>query len=200
MIITIDGYSWLGKTYTSKLLAKKMNINFLPTGILVRFVASQYAKNYRITSDDSAAIERAMYVFSETSIDEIKHYDELYEAKTEQGLKAIAKHAFITPIFQKRLQEYVIEKNIIMDGHITFSMFPNANRRYYFISSVSKRAELVARIKDISMEEATKYIKFRDSFEEKLPIPPSVHMIDPFSYQNHDELLTYLLEDIKRGK
>ena len=194
MIITIDGYSWLGKSYIGERLAMEMGIDYFPTGILVRFVASELSidKRKKIAYED--AIKKAIKVLENTDIKSIK-YQQLYTQKIECHLKMIAKFPFVTSELNKILKKYIANKDIVLDGHFTFVLFPEAYRKFYFLSTIEKRAALVSKVKKIDIGKAIEYIQYRDSFEENIVIPENVHTIDPFSYST-DELIRTMMEEI----
>ena len=60
MIITIDGYSWLGKSYIGERLSHKLQIDFFSTGKLVRFVAYKFMELEDGILTEKAVVEKAL--------------------------------------------------------------------------------------------------------------------------------------------
>lgn len=195
MIITIDGYSWLGKSYYGKKIANELNFEFLSTGILVRMVAMELIETLRIYSEEKKAVEEALLRVSEIKDINVCN-DFLYSERVEMKLKTLSKYSFVNDGLKSVLVKYVNNRDIVLDGRYTFEIFPNAYRRYYFESSCENRAMLVSTIKKISITEAKKYILFRDSFEQKLEIPDNICIIDPFLFKE-DILIKHIIGDIQ---
>lgn len=197
MLITIDGYSCQGKSYLGEQIAKRMGLSFFSTGLLVRFIAYHYGLLKNRNVEPMLAIQNALDILEKTDIDDIITLASLRELETETYLQDISNFPFIMSILQRKLKSYAYGKDILLDGRYTFNIFPEANRKYYFRSTVENRISLVVRTKGLSYEEAHTYVLYRDSFEEIVVVPNSVMIIDPFSF-SRDSLLDYLLKDIQR--
>ena len=197
MLITIDGYSCQGKSHFGKQIAERLGLVFFPTGVLVRFVAYHYGLSDIREVDPVFAIQNALDILEKTDVSDIISCVALRDPETEKYLKDIADHPFIMPRLQKKLRAFTEGKNVLLDGRYSFDIFPDAHRKYYFQTSTQNRINLVAQVKNVSFEEAQKYIQYRDSFEESVVVPDSVTIIDPFSF-SEDELLDFLLDDIQR--
>lgn len=199
MIITIDGYSWLGKSYIGERLSHKLEIGFFSTGMLVRFVACKFVELENGISTEKAAVEKALRCVEESQFKDLTGCKFLYDDKTEQALKIVEKYSFVDRRLENILKHYVQGKSFILDGRFTFNIFPLAYRKYYFRSTVERRAELVSKIKNISFEDAVSYIHYRDSFEKEVYVPENVCVLDPFEKPT-DKLIEYLLKDISEPK
>lgn len=197
MLITIDGYSCQGKSYFGEQIAQKMGLSFFSTGLLVRFIAYHYGRSEKRDTEPMLAIQNALGVLEKTDIDDIILMENLRQLKTERYLKEISQFSFIMPALQRKLKSYVYGKNILLDGRYTFYIFPEADRKYYFRSTIENRISLVVRAKGLSYKEARAYVLYRDSFEEEVVVPNSVTIIDPFAFSK-DSLVDYLLKDIQR--
>lgn len=199
MIITIDGFSCLGKSYIGEKVAKHLGIDFFSTGKLVRFVAGTFVSLQSEISQEEVAVKKAVEIAEKTELEEIQNCPWLQERNTELALQTVEKYLFVDERLQKVLKRYVEKRNILLDGRFTFLIFPDAYRKYYFQSSVEMRVELVSRVKHMSREEALIYISYRDSFEKAVKVPESVRVIDPFSAPfgiSSDNFLQFLLDDI----
>ena len=194
MVITIDGISWLGKSYIGKKLAEALEIDFFSTGLLVRLVAYKFVLCKSNYNDEYSAVKYAVETVNNNEIENILNYD-LYNTSVENALKIIAKYNFVAPSLNSILRIYVRNKTIILDGRFTFSLFPDANKKYYFRSTIENRVELYRKVKNVSIEEAIQYINFRDSFEENIVLPKDVIVIDPFNFST-EEIIEFLREDI----
>ena len=199
MIITIDGYSWLGKSYIGERLSHKLQIDFFSTGKLVRFVAYKFMELEDGILTEKAVVEKALRCVEEYEFQDLIECGYLYDDKTEQALKIVEKYAFVDRRLENILKRYTQGKNFVLDGRFTFNIFPAAYRKYFFHSTVEKRAELVAKIKKISFEDAVSYIQYRDSFEREVHVSEDVCVLDPFE-KSEGKLIEYLLKDIAEPK
>lgn len=203
MIITIDGYSCLGKSYIGGKVAKHLGIEFFSTGRLVRFVAGTFVRLQSEISQEELAIKKAVEIAEKTEIEEIQVCPWLRERNTELALQTVEKYSFVDERLQKVLKRCVEKRNILLDGRFTFLIFPDAYRKYYFQSSPEMRAKLISRVKHMSREEALRYISYRDSFEKDVKVPETVKVLDPFSAPfgiSSDDFLQFLLDDISWKK
>lgn len=203
MIITIDGYSCLGKSYIGGKVAKHLGIEFFSTGKLVRFVAGTFVRLQSEISQEELAVKKAVEIAEKTEIEEIQACPWLRERNTELALQTVEKYSFVDERLQKVLKRCVEKRNILLDGRFTFLIFPDAYRKYYFQSSPEMRAKLVSRVKHMSWEEALRYISYRDSFEKDVKVPGTVKVLDPFSAPfgiSSDDFLQFLLDDISWEK
>ena len=199
MIITIDGFSCQGKSYFGKKVAEKLGIEHLSTGLIFRFVVCEYGKmlNENIDFNSYIILQKALDKLDQTDLHTLIFQKELKQPFTEKYLHEVSPyHSIILPRLQKRLLEYVKDKNFVLDGRFTFQIFPEAKRKYYFQSSVEERASLLSTIKNITFNEAVDYIRYRDSIEEIFHIPNDVRLINPFSF-TEKTLMDYLMRDIE---
>ena len=199
MIITIDGFSCLGKSYIGDNISKRLGIEFLSTGKLVRYVAGTFASLQQEISQEETAVTRAVEITEKTEMEEIRNCPWLKKSDTELYLPVVEKYSFVDERLQVVLRKYVEGRDILLDGRYTFLIFPDAYRKYYLQSSVEMRAKLITQKNGMSWEEALSYLSFRDSFEKVVTVPESVRILDPFSAPfgiSKDIFLKFLLDDI----
>lgn len=195
MVITIDGYSWLGKSYIAKKLSMACGFRYLSTGMLVRYTAEKTADFIRQGHSFDFAIEKALCNAETSGIDSIILHGKLDDPETEKYLSEVEKSPNAINRLHAMTRQYSQGKNIILDGHYNFLLFPDAYKCFYFSSCKENRISLVQCVKKCSYEEAEHYIDFRDSFERITVLPESVDVIDPFS-MSEQELLEYLKSNI----
>lgn len=198
MIITIDGYSWLKKTCIGTRLAKKMEMDFLSTGLLVRLATLEYLN---IRDKCASKADAVMQALERMKADDPSKLQDgcLYSTEVELEIKDVVAFPFVFPEIGRRISDWAMDKNIVLDGRRSFEWVPDADICFYFSSSIENRAALVEKVKRVSSQEAMEYINFRDSFEVRVTVPDGVIRIDPYNYDD-DELIDLMVQMISKEK
>ena len=197
MIITIDGYSCQGKSYVGRALAEEMGLEFLATGRLVRYVAFLFNQLQDGISDTEVLLKKAVEIMKSTAVCDIVNCEYLETEETERTLKITSEYPFVFEQVVRVIRAYAADRDIVLDGRFTFNIFPHAHRSYYFRSSVQRRASLEVSSKNMSYDEALRYIAFRDSFEKQYDLPERVRIIDLAPDIRAGDLIQYLKNDIR---
>lgn len=195
LVITIDGHSWLKKTYIGKKLAAKMDMDFLSTGLWVRLVALEFSDLVEKGESSQDAIVCALEKMKNSSLSDLQN-DQLYSARVEHGTKKVVAFPSTFPMIGKKISDLAKNVNIVLDGRRSFHWIPDADVCFYFSTSIENRAALVKSVKRISTKEAMEYIEFRDSFEIPVTVPEWVIRMDPYDYGD-DELINHMIRIIK---
>lgn len=196
MIITIDGISCQGKSYIGKRLANELEMEFLSTGKIVRYVAYIYSTFQDVDKDSNSLLENAVEIMKHTEMKTIVNCPFLNSEKTEIAMKIAAGYPYVFDEVVKVIINYAINRDIILDGRFTYLLFPKAHRSYYFISSLERRIALISSARKMSRDEAISYISFRDSFEKTYSIPTGVKIVQLDNFISSDDLIKYLKNDV----
>lgn len=195
MVITIDGLSWQGKTYTAGRLSRYLNIESFSSGMVVRQIAYEYLLHSKGSTEEANIMEAINTVGKKESLIDSQIEKELYSPSVEKALKTIVKYPYVLPCARKIIIAYSKGRDIVLDGRCTFELLPQADVKFYFESSVEERAALVSRINKWDINQSIMYINMRDSFEITVNVPKDIICINPFQY-NDEELLEYMLGEI----
>lgn len=146
MLITIDGPAGSGKSSVAKLIAKKLNYNYLDTGSMYRMITyyflhknidinpltiSQELDNIYITY-----IDGVMYLNHENVDDKIRSLE------VNQTISQIASSQLVREAMVKMQREIVKNGNFIADGRdLGTYVFPDCEHKFYLTASVDVRAK-----------------------------------------------------------
>ncbi len=197
MIITLDGFSSQGKSSVGKALAEALGLSFFSIGSLFRFLAEEYRRHPDVQKDPEEAARAAVKVLESVSVEEILSTPAREERAAEETLSLVTAFDFVYRAAAKKAKDYLTGKDYVVDGRFGFLLFPHAERRYYFVSSIERRCRLSAKSRHFTPEEARAYIAHRDSFEIIYEIPTSVKTVLLDRFSSVEEIVAFLLDDLR---
>lgn len=185
LIIAIDGPAGSGKSTTAKLLAKKLNYNYIDTGAMYRAV-TYFALNSNIPPSDEAALESLL---NKMEIEFIKNGEEILvnnqniskeirQPIVSENVSDYSKVALVRKILVKKQQEMGKDGGIVMEGRdISTVVFPNADLKIFLTADLSVRAnrrKLELNEKGIGLEikDVENNLKKRDEIDSSREISP----------------------------
>lgn len=177
MIIAIDGPSGSGKSTISKILAKKLNMEYINTGAMYRAVTYYFIKNNLEFSAEN--IDDIDIDFMDNQIMLNGENVEKY-IRTSQVSKNVSQVSANEHIRKKlvNIQRQISKgKSVVLDGRdIGTAVFPNADFKIYLSASIKCRAmRRYNEIKDtenITYDEVCQQIKERDYKDSTRKISP----------------------------
>ncbi|MDO4594336.1 MAG: (d)CMP kinase [Tissierellia bacterium] len=180
MIIALDGPSGAGKSTIAKLLASKLNYEYLDTGAMYRAVTKYildnkidiYDKNLLISSLKNIRLD-----FNKSHI-YLNGVDVENTIRSETITKEVSEVSSI-----KEIREFLVEmqrniaknKSIILDGRdIGTVVFPNADYKFFIVADVKIRAKrrFDQYKSDQTLEQIEASILKRDQYDSNRKISP----------------------------
>ena len=134
--IAADGSSASGKTTGCKLIAKKLDMNFLSSGKLYRYCAFKiikYKKSYNLKLINDIAKTITL-----KKLDNKKLYDHDVTLLSSE----IAKKSYVRKALNKFQKKFIKNSNlVIVEGRdIGSKIMPNADLKIFFTCSINKKA------------------------------------------------------------
>lgn len=180
--IAIDGPAGAGKSTIAKLLAKKLNFEYIDTGAMYRAITLKGLRLGINLEDEDAYgfldstildIANGRFILDGEDVSEaIRSVEVTNEVSTPSKIRVVRE--FLVD-YQRKISE---SKNVIMDGRdIGTVVLPNANLKIYLDASVECRARrrMLERMEkgiNISLEETIEEIEVRDKKDSTRKINP----------------------------
>lgn len=205
-IIAIDGPSGSGKSTVSEILAKKLNIEYLNTGLMYRAVTKFFLDmGYNEETNDETLKE----LLNEITIDfkEEKLYlngtdvtKQLRNDKVTDNVSWVSARNYVREKMVDLQRKIAENTSFILDGRdIGTVVFPNAKYKFYLTASALTRAKrrFNQGESELSIEEIEKAIIKRDNYdssrkESPLKVADGAIIIDS-SDLNIDQTVSIIL-------
>lgn len=213
--IAIDGPAGAGKSTISKLVAKKLNIEYIDTGAMYRAFTLKLLEKKIDLTDEFKILEE----LKNTSIDFIDGHIYLDSKIVDKQIrdnivsKNVSNIAKIKEVREGmiKLQRKIAEgKDIIMDGRdIGTVVLPNAKFKFFIIASIEERAKrrykdlIKKEEKNISLEKVKKEIEKRDKIDSTRAIAPLKKSVDAIKIDTTNKSIdecVKLIVDIVKGR
>lgn len=181
--IAVDGPAGAGKSTISKLLAKKLSINYIDTGAMYR------AFTYKIISNniDFDNRDEIINILNSTSIDfndgHIYLDNKIVDSEIRENYisKNVSYMAIIKEVREKMVdiqRKIAKNKSVVMDGRdIGTHVLPNAEFKFFITASVEERGkrrfeELQKKNININLQKLIEEIEKRDRIDSTRDISP----------------------------
>ena len=147
IIIAVDGPAGAGKSTIAKIIAKRLNINYIDTGAMYRAVTLKCLQNNVDVKDENAVIEMA----KKTSIDfrDNNIYldskivnDEIRTLEVSKNVSDVAKIKEVRYLMVDLQREIGKNNAVILDGRdIGSYVFPNADYKFFLVATPEERGK-----------------------------------------------------------
>lgn len=214
--IAIDGPSASGKSTIAKIIAKKLNIEYIDTGAMYRALTYKVLINNIDPLDENSIIQLAEktqidFVDNNIYLDATNVNYVIRDNMVSNNVSYIAKIKEVRYELVRIQRDMAKAKSLVMDGRdIGTVVLPNADFKFFVTASVEERAnrryiELVDRgEKDISLNSIITDIVKRDEIDSNREVSPLVKAEDAYildtTNKTIEESVNYLIAIISGGK
>lgn len=170
IVIAIDGLAGAGKSTVAKIIAKKLDIEYVDSGAFYRAITKNFIDN-NIKIEEYNRVEEQLAKISlklESGRTFVNDRDLTEHLRTKEVSFLVSPVSSIIAV-RKKVNEYLDKysegRSIIMDGRdIGTVVFPNADFKFYLDASVDIRAERRFKEKtlDLSLERIKEEMIKRD--------------------------------------
>lgn len=189
MIIAVDGPAGAGKSTVAKIVAKKLNINYLDTGAMYRAVTYKCLVNNIDINDEVSVIniaKNSIIDFKDNNIylDGKILADEIRTMEVSNNVSNVAKIKEVRYLMVDIQREIGKRSSVILDGRdIGSYVFPNADYKFYLVATPEERGlrrykELTEKGYDVNLDEIIKDIIKRDEIDSNREFAPLVKADD----------------------
>lgn len=181
--IAVDGPAGAGKSTISKIIAKKLKIEYIDTGAMYRAAALKVISSGIPVSDekmikkimdntDISFINGNIYLDGENVSEKIRSR-EISDAASKVSALYCVREKLVE--LQRKM---AVKKSIIMDGRdIGSNVLKDADIKIYLTASIEERAnrrykEMAEKGIDVTLEKVKDDIKERDKYDSERPLNP----------------------------
>ncbi|WP_330415644.1 (d)CMP kinase [Peptoclostridium sp. AF21-18] len=183
MIIAVDGPAGAGKSTISKLIAKKLNINYIDTGAMYRAVTYKCLSEGVDVKNEAAVMEVAKRTdidFRDNNIylDSKVVNEEIRTREVSANVSDVAKIKEVRYLMVDVQREIGTRNDVILDGRdIGSYVFPNADYKFFLVATPEERGrrrykELCEKGFEGTLEEIIKDIEKRDEIDSNREFAP----------------------------
>ena len=211
LVIAVDGPAGAGKSTIAKIIAKKLNINYIDTGAMYRAITYKCLKNNVNINNEEEVIKIAQNTdidFKDNNIYLDKNIinEEIRTIEVSNNVSNVAKIKEVRYLMVDVQREIGRRNSVILDGRdIGSYVFPNADYKFYLIATPNERGmrrfkELKEKGYDTSLEEIIKDIIKRDEIDSNREFAPLVKAEDAIEIdttgKSIDEVVDFVLSKI----
>ena len=209
LVIAVDGPAGAGKSTIAKIIADKLNINYIDTGAMYRAVTYKVLQNNIDTTDEQAIIEVAKA--SEIDFKDNNIYldgkilkEEIRTPEVSNNVSNVAQIKEVRYLMVDVQREIGNRSSIILDGRdIGSYVFPNADYKFFLNASPEERGErrykeLVKKGYETTLEEVIKDVIRRDEIDSNREFAPLVKADDAIEIDTTGKSIEGVVEDVIR--
>ena len=211
LVIAVDGPAGAGKSTIAKLIADKLNINYIDTGAMYRAITYKCLQNNIDINNEEDVINIAkqcdidfkdnnIYLNGEILKDEIRTMEVSNNVSNVAKIKEVR---YLMVDIQRNIGKM---SSVILDGRdIGSYVFPNADYKFFLVATPEERGnrrykELINKGYDVNLEEIIKDIIKRDEIDSNREFAPLVKAEDAIEIdttgKNIDEVVNSVLSKI----
>lgn len=206
--IAIDGPAGAGKSTVAKIIAERLNFEYIDTGSMYRAFTFKVLEK-GISVDDISSIIQEL---DNTTIDFTNNHiyldgeivdKQIRENRISNNVSDIAKIKEVRTGMVKIQQNIAKNKSIVMDGRdIGTVVLPNAEYKFFLNASLKERArrrykELIEKgEKNLTLDEIEKEIERRDIIDSTREISPLVKSKDAYEIDTTNKTIDECVEEI----
>ncbi len=207
LVIAVDGPAGAGKSTIAKIIADKLNINYIDTGAMYRAVTYKVLQNNIDTTDEQAIIEVAKA--SEIDFKDNNIYldgkilkEEIRTPEVSNNVSNVAQIKEVRYLMVDVQREIGNRSSVILDGRdIGSYVFPNADYKFFLNASPEERGErrykeLVKKGYETTLEEVIKDVIRRDEIDSNREFAPLVKADDAIEIDTTGKTIEDVVEDV----
>lgn len=207
LVIAIDGPAGAGKSTIAKIIADKLNINYIDTGAMYRAVTLKCLQNKVNIENENEVIELAKKTeiyFKENNIylDGKVVNEEIRTIEVTNNVSNVAKIKEVRYLMVDVQREIGTRNSVILDGRdIGSYVFPNADYKFFLIATPKERGarrykELVAKGVEVKLQDVIDDIIKRDEIDSSREFAPLVKAEDAIEIDTTGKSIDDVVESV----
>lgn len=207
LVIAIDGPAGAGKSTIAKIIADKLNINYIDTGAMYRAVTLKCLQNKVNIENENEVIELAKKTeidFKENNIylDGKVVNEEIRTIEVTNNVSNVAKIKEVRYLMVDVQREIGTRNSVILDGRdIGSYVFPNADYKFFLIATPKERGarrykELIAKGVEVKLQDVIDDIIKRDEIDSSREFAPLVKAEDAIEIDTTGKSIDDVVESV----
>lgn len=207
LVIAVDGPAGAGKSTIAKIVADKLNINYIDTGAMYRAITYKVLQNNINVNNEDQIIEIAKNSdidFKDNNIylDGKILKEEIRTPEVSNNVSNIAQIKEVRYLMVDVQREIGNKSSVILDGRdIGSYVFPNADYKFFLVASPEERGErrykeLIKKGYDTSLEEVIKDVIRRDEIDSNREFAPLVKASDAIEIDTTGKSIDEVVESV----
>ena len=212
LVIAVDGPAGAGKSTIAKIVADKLNINYIDTGAMYRAITYKVLQNDIDVNNEDQIIEIAKNSdidFKDNNIylDGKILKEEIRTPEVSNNVSNIAQIKEVRYLMVDVQREIGNKSSVILDGRdIGSYVFPNADYKFYLVASPEERGErrykeLIKKGYETTLDEVINDVIRRDEIDSNREFAPLVKAKDAIEIdttgKNIDNVVESVISKIK---
>lgn len=207
LVIAVDGPAGAGKSTIAKIIANRLNINYIDTGAMYRAITYKCLKNNIDINDEEEVIKLAKATdidFRDNNIylDGNILKEEIRTMEVSNNVSNVAKIKEVRYLMVDVQREIGKRNSVILDGRdIGSYVFPNADYKFYLVATPEERGqrrfkELKEKGYETTLEEIIKDIIKRDEIDSNREFAPLVKADDAIEIDTTGKTIDDVVESV----
>ncbi len=207
LVIAVDGPAGAGKSTIAKIVAKKLNINYIDTGAMYRAITYKCLKNNIDINNEEEVIKVAQNTdidFRDNNLylDKEIVTDEIRTMEVSNNVSNVAKIKEVRYLMVDVQREIGKRNSVILDGRdIGSYVFPNADFKFFLIATPEERGarrykELTEKGYATSLEEIIRDIIKRDEIDSNREFAPLVKAEDAIEIDTTGKTIDKVVDSV----
>ncbi|GAA0091027.1 (d)CMP kinase [Paraclostridium bifermentans] len=207
LVIAVDGPAGAGKSTIAKIVADKMNINYIDTGAMYRAITYKVLQSGIDINNENEVIEIAKK--SEIDFKDNNIYldgkilkEEIRTPEVSHNVSNIAQIKDVRHLMVDVQRDIGNKSSVILDGRdIGSYVFPNADYKFFLVASSKERGErrykeLIKKGYNTTLEEVINDVIRRDEIDSNREFAPLVKANDAIEIDTTGKSIDKVVESV----
>ncbi|MEG2788626.1 MAG: (d)CMP kinase [Romboutsia sp.] len=207
LVIAVDGPAGAGKSTIAKIIADKLNINYIDTGAMYRAITYKVLKNDIDVNNEDAIVEiakKSKIDFKDNNIylDGNILKEEIRTPQVSNNVSNVAQIKDVRYLMVDVQRDIGNRNSVILDGRdIGSYVFPNADYKFFLVASPEERGErrykeLIKKGYDTTLEEVINDVIRRDKIDSNRKFAPLVKAHDAIEIDTTGKDIDTVVESV----